>query len=626
MAPSNLLPRAFVPLPLGSVRPKGWLENQLRIQADGLTGHLDESWPDIMDSGWIGGKAEGWERGPYWLDGAVPLAFLLNDESLKGKVSRWMDYVLTHQHEDGWLGPVKDEGRGYRANDPWPVCVFLKAATQFYGATGDGRVVSAMDRFFQRLDRLFDRQMLFDWNRMRWQDLALSMHWLIDRTEDASLLELARRAGRQGYDWIRQSREFPYVDRCETGRWSYESHVVNQAMGLKQPAVSYRQSGDERDRGAGRQMIETLDRFHGQATGIFTGDENLAGLNPSQGTELCAVVEYMFSLEMLVSALGDPFYADRLERIAFNALPATFKPDMWAHQYDQQANQVVCKVSDDHPYTTNGPHANLFGLEPNYGCCTANMHQGWPKFAAHLWMAVPGGGITAVAYAPCEVNARVSGVPVRVEVETDYPFGDTINMAVNVESTVQFPLLLRIPEWATEAELTVGEEPTTRPPAGTFHRVDREWPRSTPVCLRLPMELRGERRFNRSLALHRGPLVLSLKIGEDWRQIGGEVPHADWEVHPTTTWNYALEVDEDHLDDCVALTEGPVGPCPFSPEGAPLQGEVNGRRLEEWSLQGDAAAPPPESPVTSGSPSEKLILIPYGCTNLRVTEFPVVGD
>jgi uncharacterized protein len=59
----GLVERAFVPLPLGAVRPSGWLTAQLRIQADGLSGHLDEFWPDIADSSWIGGDAASWERG-----------------------------------------------------------------------------------------------------------------------------------------------------------------------------------------------------------------------------------------------------------------------------------------------------------------------------------------------------------------------------------------------------------------------------------------------------------------------------------------------------------------------------------------------------------------------------------
>jgi DUF1680 family protein len=620
-----LQPLALQPLTLGSIRPAGWLKNQLRIQADGLTGHLDEFWRDVAESGWIGGKGEGWERGPYWLDGIVPLAFLLDDERLKAKVQRWMDYVLSHQHEDGWIGPVRDEARGYRACDPWPVTVFLKAAIQYFGATGDERVPAAMTRFFRKLERLLDRQMLFDWNRMRWQDLALCVHWFFDRTGEPWLFDLALRLRRQGFDWLRQTQEFPFKQRTETGRWAYESHVVNYAMAMKHPGVCFRQSGDPEDRNGAKLMIETLDRFHGQANGVFTGDENLAGLNPSQGTELCAVVEYLFSLETLISILGEPEFGDRLEKIAFNALPATFKPDMWAHQYDQQVNQVVCKVSEERVYTTNGPHSNIFGLEPGYGCCTANMHQGWPKFAAHLWMKTPDQGLAAIAYPPCAVSTCVAGQPVAVKVQTDYPFGGTVRMTVTARSPVRMPLALRIPGWATEATVSVGDGAPAHAKPGTFCRIDREWSGSTSVELHFPMRLRSERRFSSSIVLTRGPLVFSLKIGEDWRQISGELPHADWEVYPTTPWNYALAIDEGDLEGCVAVDTKPVGDCPFSPDGAPVRLQVQGRRLESWGLERNAAAPPPPSPVSSPSPLEPLALIPYGCTNLRVTEIPTLA-
>ncbi|MHC4198388.1 MAG: hypothetical protein ACYSU0_00155 [Planctomycetota bacterium] len=81
----QLKKNAFDFLPLGSIEPKGWLLNQLRIQADGISGCLDEFWPDVRDSAWFGGDSDSWERAPYWLDGFVPLAFLLKDEKLMAK-------------------------------------------------------------------------------------------------------------------------------------------------------------------------------------------------------------------------------------------------------------------------------------------------------------------------------------------------------------------------------------------------------------------------------------------------------------------------------------------------------------------------------------------------------------
>ncbi|HXF26653.1 MAG TPA: beta-L-arabinofuranosidase domain-containing protein [Bryobacteraceae bacterium] len=610
-----LQPAAFNLLPLGSVKPKGWLLDQLKIQADGLSGHLDEFWPDVgPNSGWLGGTGESWERGPYFLDGLVPLAYLTNDSRLITKVKKWMDWSLDHQQPDGWLGPVKN-------TDWWPNFVMLKALTQYQEATGDPRVIPAMEKYFAYQSKHIDERPLKSWADYRWQDEVLSLIWLYNRNGDRTLLDLARKLHEQGHKWEAQFADLRWKGKVTRSESSLSTHGVNNAMALKTAPVWWLITGNASDRDALGHMLDQLDRYDGEPNGIFSSDEHYAGTDPSQGTELCAVVEAMFSLENDLAILGNPALGDRLEKIAFNALPGTFSPDMWAHQYDQESNQVMCSLSDRR-WTTNNPDSNIFGLEPNFGCCTANMHQGWPKFAAHLWMGTPEGGFAAAVFSPSQVTKKVHNVPVTIDEDTGYPFREVVSMTVYAATPEQFDLQLRIPGWAEDATISVNGIAETGVEAGAFHRIARKWKDGDKIEIHLPMTLRVSHWYNNSVAIERGSIVYSLKIGESWREEKQTGPAKDWEVFPTTPWNYALVIDPKAPARSLTVAEKVIARQPFAPGTAPVEISAEGRRLPEWQLVDDAAGPLPASPVESKLPVESITLIPYGAAKLRITAFP----
>ncbi len=621
-----LAANAFDFLPLGSVRPAGWLRRQLEIQATGLGGHLDETWADVgPNSGWLGGTGESWERGPYFLDGLLPLAYLLDDDRLKAKAQRFVEWTLTHQQPDGMIGPASN-------NDWWPRMVMLKALAQYEEATGDPRVVPVLQKYFAHQLEALPARPLRDWGRFRWQDNAMVVLWLYNRTGDPKLLDLAKLLHSQGFDWQADFANFRFTEAVTPekikldqnnglGESALASHGVNNGQALKAAPVWSMVTGRPEDRAGFAQMLGKLDEYHGLPNGMFSCDEHFAGRNPSQGSELCTVVETMFSMEVALAVLGDATIGDRLERVAFNALPGTFTDDMWAHQYNQEPNQVEVSLHRK-PWTTDGPESNLYGLEPNFGCCTANFHQGWPKLAANVWMSSGDDGLVAAVYAPSEVRTRVRGTAVHVVEETEYPFRGSVRLTVTPEAEILFPLRLRIPAWAKgAAAVRVNGQAQTLAAGEGFANVERTWKAGDVVEVEFPMTPRVSVGFNDSVSIDRGPLVFSYPIGEDWVKLRTRGMTADWQVFPTTEWNYALPGSAD-ASHAMRVDEHPLGGSPFALTGTPVTVQVTARKLPAWRAVDGVADVVPKSPVASDEAEETITLVPYGAAKLRITSFP----
>ena len=352
----------------------------------------------------------------------------------------------------------------------------------------------------------------------------------------------------------------------------------------------------------------------------------------------------MYSLEKMIEITGDLDYVDHLERIAFNALPTQISDDFTSRQYFQQANQVII-TRDVRNFDINHGETDLvFGFLTGYPCCTSNLHQGWPKFTQNLWYGTPDGGLAALIYSPSEVLAKVNGgAQVRIVEETSYPMDGSIMLIINIdgkESGIQFPLRLRIPSWAKEASVSVNGKKISNISNGTIATINRKWNDGDRVELNFPMQVCFQEWYERSVSVERGPLVYALKIKEDWKKKTFEdrdsIYGKDyWEVYPKSKWNYGLlstsikdpaesfevEVNKRKLDS----------DWYWNQESAPIIIKVKAKEIPSWMLYDHMAGPIPYGNMTYGPHTkdmkpEYITLIPYGCTTLRISEFPVITD
>lgn len=638
-----LAEKRYMELPIGAVRPSGWLEDQMQRMCEGMTGNLDKLYEKVMGSrnGWLGGDGDVWERGPYWIDGLLPLAYIMDNDTLKAKVKPWVEWALASQTPDGYFGPSEDRApesglQRNNAKDWWPKMVVLKFLKQYYDATADERIPVFMTNYFKyQLKELKNTPLdhWTYWGKMRGGDNQYIVYWLYNITGDNFLLELGNLLNEQTMDW---TGEFLKRDMLNS---LFSVHCVNLAQGLKQPVVRYQATKDNTHIEAVDVAYKDLMRKHGWPIGMYGGDELLHTGNPTQGSELCSAVELMFSLEKMIEIAGRTDWADWLERVAFNALPTQVTDNYDARQYYQQLNQVEVSRHDRNFVTCYNGTDQAFGLLAGYPCCTSNLHQGWPKFVRNLWFATADNGLAALYYSPSTVSAKVGdGTGVTLAEETSYPFEGCVTFKVRIEGKknkqVSFPLHLRIPGWCDEGIITVNGEPFLKSKGGEIAIVDRNWKTGDVVKLELPMKVSVSRWYENSAVVERGPLVYALRIGEDWRKVNDDRKYGDrygdwyYEVYPTSPWNYCLVEDnikKENLEKSFKVVEKPLSGYPWSLRNAPIEIHAKGRRINEWAMYNGSAGPQPYSTQyqLETLPEEDIVLIPYGCTTLRITEFPV---
>ncbi|KAI9667654.1 MAG: hypothetical protein M1821_000471 [Bathelium mastoideum] len=661
---ASLVQPTYRPINLGSIQPLGWFKDQLELEAAGLGGNEFDFYRFVHDSRWIGGSEEYSaldEASPYWFNAMVPLAFGLGDETIQSQVKYYLDYVLDHQQDDGWLGFETTEAtRGL-----WARCLLLLGLIQYAEAdpSQTDRIVDAMHRYVTLAHSMLQNNYTgliahgndtFDtagWGVGRSHEMHIPLQWLYERyprNNSQIIWETMELMIDGGVVWGADWRTFwvdgvyppVYYDTTPYNLSWVFLHGVNEAEGLRYPLAIYRMTGDDALREQTRTAVDLLATYHRSLAGTIIADEYISDLNPSRGAELCIAAEVLFSSAYIYQYLGDNDIADWVEQTAFNALPVSIAPDWWSHQYVQQENQPWSRnLSSDGLWWDVNSYANVFGLEPNYPCCTVNHPQGYPKFLANSFVSTQDGGLAHAFLIPSALTTTLDGNnSVSISTNTTYPFSHTITY--DISATSPFNFYIRIPTWAGDNSTISGSANASTmavsPSAQGLQKVEVPDGQGTSVTLKLEASPRVVTRANNTAAIYYGPLLYALAIEyqststapinyytENVLPANTTDSHThDYSITPTSPWNIAIDPSQIKVVQPNATSSSDL-PNPIWDLGAPPV-ELRVAAVEiDWPVAFDTAADPPANPSATGQPFSARF-VPYASAKLHMAHLPVI--
>ena len=598
----------------GAVKPAGWLKDRAQAAKDGFTGHMDDvdehfrvAW---STNGIRRGKFLSWgnrekgswssEGGAYWFDGLVKLAWQLDDPELKAMAKRRLDPLLENVNENSmgfiwWLDrrdPAQHDEVFVDATwQFWVIGMSARVVAAYYEATGDERAKRALACAFD-----FEEMARKHGGGATFTSGIAEVYRLTGSAGVAKCLDLSCAAVTNcQYGAPPRPR---LEDTLNLKRFHVQSgvsfptrHGVYCAEQLMSVLAAYRRTGETSLRDAVVAWYDFLDRYCAQPYGVSMMDEEWGWAGANRGTETCDVAAEMYTRMKLLECLGDGRWADDVERAFFNAGPGCLSRDYRRHVYHQLPNRVSAPREGE-LFSCGSFNHTQFKAQHWPLCCSAALNRILPNYVLSMWMKTADGGVAATLYGPGTFATELKAGRAAFEEKTDYPFDETIEIAVKEAPGAAFPLKVRVPRWCKAPEIAVNGERVTAAAERGFVSIARVWKTGDRVALRLPMQpcvkvWRDMNDFGRERrSIYLGPLLFAYAVPEkDDNTPAGET---------------AEPVLAKGLKDTDILV-------------------VRKPLKRPWSW---AVADAPVRLTLKDVDGKPLELVPYGCAKLHISAFP----
>ena len=633
--------------PLGAIKAEGFLRDQLIRGKTGMAGNLYKLEPEMIADpfikrsyvpAWVDGNQEGWGAeisGNFWT-GYIQHAFVLDDEEMKAVATEWVDKVLARQREDGYLGTYGEEGSDmFDDYNAWGTACGMRGLIAFYEATGRRDVIEAVHRCML-------------WFVENWSGdkktcyagpfIIEPMIYTYYHTGDERLVKFSE----EYLDYVTRHDLFSVsYKKMLTEEYHYNSnHTAGLGTTGRLPALVYTATGNEDYLNA---TVNCYKKIRERSTHLSGGPvsvtEYLGPVGSTTETEYCSFAFYNATYSYLSAITGDPFYGDRMEELFYNGAEGARKKDERAIAYLTAPNQIFATMDSSAIFGDMQVYAPCYTTS----CCPVNAVAVVPEFVRGLLLTDEYGNVYANAYGPCSLDHD----GLKLSVKTEYPFRGRVSLEIGCER--EFTLCLKVPEWAIGYKVTFAGDGTTPEKDGAYLKLHRKWKIGDTVSIEFTAEVRvikvddSDWAGKHPIAVKYGALLYSYHIPERWEETPGRpmtpLPE-NWSWYNVMPEFKDVDVRDSHeqlglrkwqFSWNVALDEA-LTSADFEVEEVDTDGyvwEVPKIKLHTHCYKAPYLCSPYQAKTLE--PSEEyqfvteklpLTLVPYGCTNLRITYFP----
>ena len=623
------------------VKPEGWIKEFLICEGDGMPGHLHEIGYPFDKECWKhktlteGGYAQWWpyEQTGYYIDSLVKTAAFTDNKDLLNVVLPQIEKSL--EGDDPFIGPV--ELKEAKPRTRWPHTVYFRALYALWSATGDEKYLHKMRDHY-----LADTPEHFKTNR-DYANIETILK-LAEYFEDERLFELAEKA----FELYNNEPSVVNVETALSDTPPY-GHMVTYNEDGKIPAIMYMYTGNKKYLDASVNAYKKIEQYHMLPDGMHSCSEGPCGSEAWRTHESCDLSDYTWSLGYLLQATGKAEYADKIERVCFNALPGATGHHFKTIQYLSCVNQVISARNSTHIDSWHNTPRMAYQPHHYPECCVSNIGRAMPNYVLRMYQENEK-GVVASLYGDSTYN----GDAMKITQTGGYPFSSETNFKVEVKDSNKNSLMLRIPSWTKGYTLTVNGEEKYLDEVNGY--VTLELMENAEISLKFNMGLSMTATSDSGFYYNYGPFLMTLKIEEE-EHIDEKEPRQTkdfpaYNIYPKSEWRYAVKRLEGSEVPEIKFNE--VGKNPFW-DGYPFEIKVKARELKNWdfveiknendvdNVKGegidrkqvncgasevtDDLVLTPKLPdftfVMKNLGEEKEItLVPYGCTKLRLTVFP----